>query len=200
MQKKLFTPFRVILLISAVCVLTVLSNGKAIASVFGGVFDEFFDLPEEDVLVHVEALDEADGVVELTNEIAINRPLSSYSVVLTYFAFISDRYSVRLMPSSFVTLDIYQSPPNRPDIKEPLAKGVRAIISEDRWLKNNLNGQMLIVMFSEFGNQNISVEAKTIKPNYRLSVKLNPSFNPGFYCLRSNSAGDPICIVKGDFK
>lgn len=200
MQKKLFTPFRVILLISAVCVLTVLSNGKAIASVFGGVFDEFFDVPENDYLIHIEADNEADGVVELTNEISLKDSISPYSVVLTYVAFISDRYSVRLMPSSFVTLDIYQSPPNRPDIKEPLAKGVRAIISEDRWLKNNLNGQMLIVMFSEFGNENIPVEAKTIKANYKLSVKLNPSFTPGFYCLRSNRKEMPICLIKGDVK
>lgn len=200
MKKKLFTPCRVMLLIGAVCVLAILSNGKVNASVPGavpgGVYDRFFDFPEEESLVHVDSFSELDTVVELTDEVTISG-LSQYEVVLSDFTIVSDKYSVWLMPNSFVTLDLYQSHPDTPDILEPLVQGVVAIVSEERWLKNGVNGQMIIALFAAFGNENISEENRTIKAGYNLVVKFNPAFDPGFYCLRSIDKGNPIALVRG---
>lgn len=198
MGKKLFIPCRVILLIGAVCVLAILSNGKAVASE-PGIYDDFFDNPVGDVLAKYDSFSEPDTVVELTNEITVSG-LSQYEVVLSGFTFVSDRYSVRLMPNSFVTLDVYQSHPSTPNVLEPLAKGVNAIVSEDRWLKSGVNGQMIIALFSTFGNETISEEDRTIKAGYNLVVKFNPAFEPGFYCLRSMVQETPICVVRGAVK
>lgn len=203
MDKKLYIPCRVILLISALCLLAILSNGKVIAGVPGivpgGVYDNFFDEPVGNVLANNDMKDEPDTVVELTNTITVTG-IYPYTVVLSDFTFVSDRYSVRLMPNSFVSMDIYQSHPNAPDVLEPLAKGVNAIVSEDRWLKNGINGQMIIALFYTFGNETISEEDRTLKAGYNLVVKFNPVFEPGFYCLRSITNNNPISLIRGTVK
>lgn len=198
MAKKLFTQCRIILLIGVVCAVTISASWKAIAGELR-VFDYFFESSPSDVL-HIEAASKESSSVYLTNTIATQVALSEdYPTIISNFAFVSDRFSVKLQPGSFLSLDVYQYHPKYPSDLQPLAKGAKALVFEDRPLNNGLNGQIILVDFSNFGNQAITEGSRTIKPGYRLAVKFNPALNPGFYCLVSQTWG-PICQIKGTVK
>lgn len=64
---------------------------------------------------------------------------------------------------------------------ESLAKCVKGFFTKQRLLKNDLNGLMFTPSFSSLENETITEEMRTIKPGYRLAVKLNPELCPGFF-------------------
>ncbi len=200
MAKKLFTPCRIALLVVAVCFLTISTSWKAVAEgIPFGIFDSFFEPGERDVLL-IEAPDRVSSGVDVTNTIDTRFVLSNTkSTVISNFSFVSDRYSTRLIPGSFLTFDLYQYHPNNSSNLEPLAKGVYGLVFEDRPLINELNGQIVLVDFANFGNQAISESMRTIKPGYVLVVKVNPVMYPGFYCLTMLQTV-PFCQIRGEYK
>lgn len=194
MTKKILSPCRIVI-ISVVCLLAISASWKVFANNGGGVFERFFDIDDPDVLFHVEALGYDDAYVEQTTTVQLTAPLSrDKSTVLSSFSFVSDRYSMWLQAGSFVSMDLYQYHPSNPSNLEPLATGINAMVSEDRWLINDLNGQLIMAHFAFSGNESIPQEQRTIKPGYIMVVKFTSLST--FYCLGSQAQG-PICLIRG---
>lgn len=200
MAKKLFTPCRIIILVSAICTLAICTSWKSDAKPSQyGIFDSFFEPGSSDVLL-IEGSNSGDTATNVTNTIDTGAVLSqSKSTVISNFAFVSDRFATRLTPGSFLALDLYQYHPNNPSSLEPLAQGVYALVFEDRPLINELNGQIVLADFANFGNQTVSESMRTIKPGYVLLVKFNPLLTPGFHCLTAIPYG-PFCQIRGEYK
>lgn len=58
---------------------------------------------------------------------------------------------------------------------------------------------MFTTSFSSLENETITEEMRTIKPGYRLAVKLNPKVCPGFFYLASQEKG-PLCQIRREVK
>lgn len=194
MIKKISHSYR-ITLIGIMCLLAISACWKAFADTRGGVYECFFDVAGPDILWHAEAQGKDDAYVEATDTVQLPAPLShNKSTILSSFSFVSDRYSAHLLPNSFVTIDLYQYHPSNPSNLELLAQGINAMVSEDRWLINDLNGQLIMAFFTMPGNEDFTQTQRTIKPGYIMVAKF--SSLPTFYCLGSKTHG-PICLIRG---
>lgn len=194
MVKKIFTRNRVLLLFGAVGVVLLWK----VLTVEAPRFDRFFE-PTENVLLQIDENNE-DIDYEGDNTILTKIALSETKpVVLSAFTIVAHRKAMRYILNFGLSFDMYQYHPRDPSVLEPLAKGVKGIFNEERLLKNDLNGLMFTTSFSSLENETITEEMRTIKPGYRLAVKLNPELCPGFFYLASQEKG-PLCQIRGEVK
>lgn len=199
MDKKIVTPCRIFLIISAVCLLAIFMGWKYSA---GDIrkFDCFFE-PSENILLHIDSDgNSADEVLDVSNTITTITALSEIKpTVISSCSFVANRSAMRYILNARLSMDLYQYHPDKPSVLEPLAKGVNAVFYEERLLNSGLNGLMITASFSDFENKTVPEGLRTIKPGYRLAVKFDPELFPGFFYIASQEKG-PMCLIRGEVK